>query len=333
MKKCILLFFVLLMALGLVAFYLAMKPTITPDSMTDLSAPEKMSIALQDKGEQSGIFDVQYEWDLSHSPNNTLLLGEDSAALFPLLHPSIWHIHARIQDGKFVFTSKPPTVRAKDPSCSVRSQFLAEFGMPFKQMHPDGTVHTKRTLSLVCEIWLYRPFFQKPLHAFAIQEIKVDLIDGSADLIRPLFALMSAPGVKHTFVSNGPEARLPSLYCGSQTEQLLTRALHTLAAINSKEVSRSYTSQLLKTAQELMKLQSNPQAPWPDCWGEDAPVARRISRRVVPTLLRLQEHECYQNEELIQFINSDTFSHIFGDKFDASPEPLQDMEPIHFEKK
>lgn len=332
MKKRILVLSLLLLLASLIVLFFALRPTISDDEMVDVSDAAKLSFELQDEREKAGLLDFEYEWELNHAPNNTLILNSGTEDAFALLQPASWKISCRLQEGKCILRTAPPLLRAKDSSCQVRSRYLAEFSAPFVQRHPDGTMHPVRIANLVCEVWIYRPFFQKPLHAFAIQEIKLDIIDGSADIIRPIAALMTAKGMKHHFVANTYDANLPSRYCGTERERIITRILFSLASIDSKALADTCTPEIVKLAQQIQGLQIHPDAPWPDCWGDDAPIARQAARRIIPTLVRMQENDCYGNQELIDFINSESFSRIFGEDFSSNPSPLQDMPPIIFEK-
>lgn len=332
MKKKILILSLLLLVAVLIAAFFALRPWFSADVMEDTSDAAKLSFQLNDEREKSGLLDFEYSWELTNSPNDTLILNKSTENVFALLQPASWNISCRLQDGQCVLQSIPPALHAKDSACQVRARYLAEFSPPFVQRHPDGTMHPVRIANLVCEVWLHRPFFQKPLHGFAIQEIKLDIIDGSADVIRPITALMSARGMKHQFVSNAHYAQLPSRYCGSESERLITRILFSLASIDSKPLADSSTPEIIKLAQKLHSLQPFPDAAWPDCWGEDAPIARQAARRIVPTLMRMQDEDCYDNQELIHFINSDSFGRIFGESFSTTPPPLQNMPPIIFEK-
>lgn len=312
--------------------YFALRPAFSPDEMCDKSPSQVIEFALHGQREQSGLLNFEYDWELTNSPDNTLLMGENASSVFSLIQPAKWHISCCIQDGKCILRSTPTLLKAKDSTSQVRAYYLAEPGMPFKQRYPDGSVRTIRAINLICELWIYRSFFRSPLHAFAIQEILIDPIGGSADLNKPYFARNAAPNMEYTFISNGTQAQLPALYCGSECEQLLTRMLHMLAAIDSASLAQIRTKKLQETAQKLIAMQPKPAAPWPDSWGDAAPLAKQISRRIVPTLVRLQENDCYGHKELIQFINGDAFSRIFGTDFTTTPTPITDMPPIIFER-
>lgn len=333
MKKRILvptLIFILLVVLGTLG--LSLRPIFSEDTMTDISEQKHWVLPLRDEQEQNGLLRVDYTWDLTNSPNDTLLLGNDAAEVFSLIHPAEWRVSCHIENGQCILRSNPPLLRAKEKTHQVRASYLAEYGDPFKQRYPDGSVRTIRTINLVCEVWVYRSFFQKPLHAFAVQEIKLELIGGSADLIRPYTALHTARNTPHVFVENAATAQLPSLFCGSACEQELMRMLYTMAAIDSTQLARIHTPKLVEIADKLQALQTDSQATWPDNWGEAAPTACKIARRIVPTLMRLQENDGFRHQELIDFINSEKFSRIFGEEFNSTPAPLSDMPPIRFEK-
>lgn len=322
-----------LLLLALVGVGLGLRPTFAPDEMQDLTEPAKCRLVPTDEREKSDLAAFEYTWDLTSPPNETLLLGKDAPELTALLQPALWKIQCSMQpDGSYRLLSTPPPVHAKDPANQVHASYMAEFSTSFRQRHPDGTLHPVRTINLVCKIRLHRPFFQRPLQAFLIQEIKLDLIDGSADLIPPYTALFSARGMPHRFVKDAHHAALPGRYCGSACERLFTRLLFTLASIDSSPFAQSCTPDIVKSAAELMAMQTQADAAWPDCWGADADVARKVNRRIVPTLVRLQEADCYNHQELIDFINSPTFSRIFGQDFAAAPPPLSDMPPIIFEE-
>lgn len=329
--KRLLLYSLILLALVAATFF-ALRPAFSPDEMRDESPAQNIEFTLHGQREQSGLLNFEYDWELTDSPNNTLLLGKNAPSIFSLIQPAKWHISCSTQDGKCVLRSTPPLLKAKDSTSQVRSRFLAEPGMPFKQRYPDGSVRTIRSVNLICELWIYRSFFRPPLHAFAIQEILIDPIGGSADLCKPYSALYVARGMEHSFVTHSSQAQLPALYCGSECEQLLTRMLYMLAAVDSETQAQIRTKKIHTTAQNLLAMQQAPSAPWPDCWGDAAPTATQIARRIVPALVRLQENDCYGHKELVQFINGDMFSRIFGENFTSDPAPISDMPPIIFER-
>lgn len=332
MKRWVFIFSLILALLALVAVFFALRPVFSSDVMTDVSNLEKSILKPTDEREQSGLLSFTYNWDLSTPPNHTLLMGNESPDIFRELQPAVWKISCYQENGQYKLRSIPPILHAKNSTCQVRSRFLAEFGTHYKQRHPDGTIHPVRSLKLVCELWIYRPFFQKPQQAFAMQEIRLDLIDGTADIFPPISYLFSARGMKHRIESGTSDADLPSRHCGTEREQLFSQILFLLASIDSKLFAEVCTKDLLKKSKNLLVLQSAPDAPWPDCWGDDAPLAQKTARRLIPTLLRMQEHACYEHQPLADFINSDTFSRIFGESFAATPTPISDMPPIIFER-
>lgn len=330
MKRWILVFSFILILIVLGGGFFALRPALSADVMTDVSDLEKSTLNPTDEREKSGLLSFTYHWDLTTPPNHTLLMSNDSPDIFLDLQPAVWQISCYQENGQYKLRSIPPTLHAKNATYQVRSRFLAEFGTNYKQHHPDGTIHPVRSIKLICELWIYRPFFQKPQQAFAMQEIRLDLIDGTADVYPPISYLFSARGMKHRIESGTLDANLPRRHCGTEREQLFSRMLFTLASINSKLFAEVCTKDLLKKSEELLALQPAPDAPWPDCWGDDAPLAQKTARRLVPTLMRLQEHACYEHQPLADFINSDTFSRIFGESFAATP--LSDMPPIIFER-
>lgn len=328
--------FVLFITLGvmvvLVVLGIAVRPILGEDKATDTSVSECLKLLPTEEREKGGLLSFDYNWELTNSPNHTLLLTQDGTDIFSLIQPATWKISCHKQGDHYTLQTTPPLIHAKNSSYRVHTHYLAEFGPSFKQRHPDGSLHPVHTINLVCELWIYRPFFQKPLHAFAIQEIKLDFIDGSADLIPPYSALLASRGMQHRFVKNGQDAALPGRYCGSDCERLFTRLLFMLASIDHSSFALSSTPDIISTAQNLLKLQTDTTAPWPNCWGEDAIIAKQVARRIIPTLVRFQENDCYNHQALTDFINGPDFGRIFGENFSSTPTPLPDMPPIIFER-
>ena len=332
MKRLIVVFSLLLLLAATGVGFFAMRPMFADDVMENIANPQKTTLTPTDEREHSGLLAFDYEWDLSTPPNDTLLMSNGSLDIFQDLQPAIWKISCRQENGQYILRATPPVLHSKNSAHQVRSRFLAEFGPNYQQRHPDGTMHPVRTLKLICELWIYRPFFQKVQQAFAMQEVRLDLIDGSADVYPPVSYLFLAKNMQHRVVSGSHDAPLPRRHCGNEREQLFSRILYTLASIDAKPFADVCTREAIKHSDKLLALQADSHAPWPDCWGDDAPMAQKTARRLIPTLQRFQELHCYGHQPLIDYINSDTFSRIFGESFESAPAPILDTPPIIFER-
>ena len=328
-------FFIVILPLLLLAAFcgIALKPWFSADTASDASHSE-MQVFEPEGAETGGIpMDFVHRWDLSNHTDKTLLMGDLEPDAFSLLEPAVWEVHFFMKDGKAHLESNCPVLHAKDRKCRVRTQYSCQFeDLGFNQMHPDGTVHHYRRIELICEVWLDRPFLKAPLHTFAVQNIFVDFVDGSADFGRPAFVLLVAGKTPHRFIVSSEKGDLPSRYCGSIAEQELTRLLFSLARIDSRRQAEHTIAGITEAAQTLVDTFAEADKAYPECWGEASDTARQLSRRIVPSLIRFRDNDCYNCQALADFVNSPVFARCFGESFADAPEPLPDAAPIIFEK-
>lgn len=308
------------------------RPVIQGDSADRELAPATQSVSLEDTREMTSDFAVDYEWNFHAHPSRTLLVQDLSPDVFSLLKEATWKIRLEVQDGKLVIRSDAPELHARESLQRVEASYSYNMLPTMHIMRPDGTHHPLRALRLGCEVRLYKPGWGKPLRTFAFQEIVLDLIDGTADLVHPTYLRILSLGMDSRVIVSQEETGLPTLLCGSSCEQDLTRILLHLSSIDSRKRAVNIMQTLPEKVKETVATYADDKKNWPDCWGDEAETARRIARRIVPALLRFEETNCYNYQPLADFINSPDFSRVFGESFADAPLPNETRGSIPFER-
>lgn len=308
------------------------RPLLSEDSVNRELAPDTQSVALEDEREKNNGFKVNYTWNFHAHPSNTLLLQDVSPDVFSLLKEAEWKLHLEAQDGKLVIRSRAPELHAQESLHRVEAFYSYDMLPTRRVMRPDGSLHPVRTLRLGCEVRLHKAGWNKPMQTFAFQEISLDLVDGTADLVDPTYLRLQSIGMGSRMIVSQAETGLPSLLCGSPCEQDLTRILLQISSIDSDQQAKKLMQTLPAKVEKTIKTYADETKEWPDCWGEEAETARRIARRVVPALLRFQEANCYDCQALADFINSPGFSRVFGESFADYPLPNAERGSIPFER-
>lgn len=301
----------IVIGLGLVGtILLGLRPAIVPDEIVQISHFAQ-EIPLPEHLRNS-------DFSFSHSiqvnaPHRGTWYANGGADIHALLKPNEWKINLSCRDGKLIVHQEEPQLSA--PMAQIKANWLVGLGEPCRVRRPNGSFHTEYQLHISCSMEYIPCFWQKPLCEHFVQFITIDVEDAAADMGTILLADM---GSNTPFASQfhpgttGPPAVLPARYCYSAKENALLRLLHTLAAC-TPDTHRYMSPRLISGADQLCHFATD--APWPDCWGKAAPMAQTIAYRVGPTLEYLAEQECFGNQQLADFINSDKFAKIFGNHF------------------
>lgn len=282
--------------------------------------------------EQSGL-SLRFVWSLSEPTNYLRVLGGgELPASMP--DPAV-HLYAEGEqitaeiDAARARTSVQ--VGASKPSFDLHSrqapQWKAELLRAFERRQPNGQKHMIRHVLLSCE---WSDEHGAPL--IILQQFEVDLTLGSVDAMpcSPPPRWAHLPAKDYHSMQPG---RLPEKINGSPIRREMLRLLYALAAIDSPVMAAQAAPQITAFAWRLAAKAPAPHAPWPRCWDAETEDAQEIARRITPTLVYLQQNECFECSELAAFINSPTFSRIFGERFTHMPgEPVQE-EPISYQKK
>ncbi len=306
--------------------------TILGDSTNSELAPETRRIELKDEREKTSDFHVDYTWKLHAHPSRTLLFGDLSPDAFSLLKEAGWKITLEVKEGELHIRSQAPDLHTKDRMQRVDASCSYEILPTIQVMRTDGTRHPIHTIRLGCEASIHLPGKSKPIRTFAFQDITIDLVDGTADLVSPSMLRLQHLDMPSRLVISQEETGLPTLLCGSPCEKALTGILLRLSSIDSPQRAKIVMMNLPKDVQETISTYADPNKSWPDCWGEEEETAQRIARKIVPALLRFREENCYDLNSLADFINGSSFSRIFGESFADYLVPDDTQGNIRFER-
>lgn len=207
---------------------------------------------------------------------------------------------------------------------STAPTYRAELVRAFERRQPNGKRHMLRHILLSCE--QVRADASRTVY---LQQLEVDTTLGSIDPIPCQTPARYAKLYAQDISSLAP-TELPEKINGSPLRRDMLRLLYALAAIDTPEVAKIAAAELSAYAWQLAGKAPMPRSPWPHCWGEAADDAREIAQRLTPTLVYLQENDCFESGELAAFINSPVFSRIYGESFTHMPnEPVQET-PIEY---
>lgn len=303
----------LLSAAGTAA--LLMRPAFLEDTQTDYSPTAPSSIVMRENDAMS----LQYRWYLKDSPGGTLLLG-DPETLQQVAGEPMWAVSLRFENNQLKVESAAPKIKAADRFTAAESRFYVQpCGTSLLHM-PDGDIHVQHHIRLACEITLTPSFFRPQQHLILMQEMMVDVADKAADLI-PTGVPAAMAHLPATTVFRGKEPALPRRFCGTAAEQELEKTLFHLAQLTDDRAVAQQLPILRANAAQLVELYADADRPWPQCWGTAAAKAEEVAQRLLPLLQRLDEADCYGNQELIDFINGPVFTRLFG--AGKAPEPSE----------
>ena len=288
-------------------------------------------------------FEAHFRWQLAEPMNHLRVLGAPAQKAISSLAPEAPEVHLRTEGEprKLIVEFEPRRAAlpggqlgAAGPGRFVAAQqapvFRAELLSRFERRQPSGKTHTIRHILLCCE--------QPGPHGNIVylQTLEVDAELGSVDIIPcgatpPRYAALLPARDYHSAAPTG----LPEKFNGSPLRRDMLRLLYSMAAINSPAMAQAATPQIYAFAWQLAGRAPRPGSPWPACWGDDAENARLAARYLTPTLVYLQENDCFGCQALADFINNALFSRIFGETFTDTthmPEaPLQET-PIKYIK-
>ncbi len=262
---------------------------------------------------QRSEFDLDFAYNLGMpSPFTQLLKTDiyDPYTRIPGWAPSRVHIYTR---AGMLFAAITLPDKADLPENlhirpRVRQQKL------IYRRHPDGLRHPLRHIQLTYE--LYYKHYPKPV-AVIRQLLELDVMMHTADYI-PQEETQVEPeyaGMTVSMYQTSWRGELPTKIDAEPVPASMLRIVYALAAIENKQQADAAAVTLVNFAEQLVRFESYPISPWPENWGNFAEDARAAARLLTPTLMYLQEHECFHSAALASFINSSSFEIIFGTRF------------------
>lgn len=256
---------------------------------------------------------LPFLWKLSSPLPYACVLGAGDTPLHELTSAEIpVELHVRDNELYAVFGA------AAEPAACQARQVRA-----FERRQPGGERHTLRHILLIATVTTD----QEEVHF--LQQLELDLTAGTADPvpcdIPQEYAALSA----RRFQSLAP-SDLPEKCSGSPIQRDMKRLVYAIAAIDSPAHAQAAAGELLSFAGILARKAPDPGSAWPHNWEDYADDARSAAAMLTPTLVYLQENNCFESADLAAFINSPIFGLIFGHRFTQNAqEPLQ-QEPIDY---
>ncbi len=295
--------------LGTVA--LGLRPALSPDEVQEIRH-FSTEMPLPDRLKESS-FAFTHTIQLQN-PHRGTWYAAGQQSVHPQLTQAEWPVEVRCEGGKLLVSAPPPPLHSK--WAQLRATWVVGIGDVSYVRRPNGSNHAEYQLHISCNIERTPCFWQKPQQEMFVQFITIDVEDEAADMGTAMLADATSPFFSQFSPgTDGPAPQLPARYCESPISNALLRMLHTLAAC-TPETHEQLTPRLVNGAARLAQFAT--QAPWPECWGTSADMARTIAYRVGPTLEYIADQECFGNQQLADFINGENFSRIFGDKFTDS---------------
>ena len=258
---------------------------------------------------------IEYRWDISNPPRGTVLTGDLASAAQSLLQAAEWSIRIYTEDGQLKAEYDTPLLQPKDKTSMVQTYYGAYFsgllsGLPPFHYTPNGKIEAQHYLHLICRITVTPALWQQPIQTTVEQTLSINIPQGTVDLISQEIDY-SYNNAHRMVVKNGEEAKLPARFCGTHREQVLQLLLYEFAdAALSADADR--LQQYYSLAETYTGQLTDADKPWPDCWEEASGEAQRAAQLVENTLTILQENNCYEMQELADFINGAVFARIFG---------------------
>lgn len=261
--------------------------------------------------EEKADFHFVYRWNLRDCPTGTEILGAtEPSTVEQVAGDAVWNIELTAKDGKLTLKADPPTPESVSPFCKINARFCITEKPIVNLRMPDTQLHPQRRFILACELTADYGFgFSR--QTYYLQEMVVDLADGAADLQQVTIPSALSRLPRHHVLRGAPTG-LPERFCGTPTEKELLRYLHLFAQAEDSGSAAALLPGLRRRAEQLVNTLAAKDKQWPECWGSGAETARELSRRVRPLLQHMQEHNCYNSADLAEFVNSPTFSRIFG---------------------
>ena len=296
-----------ILALGVVGLVaLAYRPAFETDLAEIPPFCENTAIKLSQHDGNNDIC-FEYRWDLSKCSKGTILSGELQQNAFDLIQPAEWVIKVYTENGQLKANASAPVLHAKDTTHSVKTRYFTYFKPPTLHYSPNGNRIAEHRLHLCCEITITPTWWRSPITTKAEQILSIYPTLGCADIITPSL------DKEHNklIITDGEEAKLPARFCGSKREQILQYLLYEFAdAALSADTTR--LQKFYANAQMYVEQLTTAGKEWPYCWEEAATQARRGAQLIEQTLTIIQHHNCYDMQELADFINGPIFARIFG---------------------
>ena len=240
------------------------------------------------------------------------------------------HCRKSLENGIIAVDDKCPDIlppQQKAVACKKQSTTChAEQVRQIRRRQPSGEYHVIRHILLSCIVPIHDEAKAPTIY---LQQIEVDTQAGTVDLIPCMtparYAQLPARDYR-TLTNSG----LQEKYNGAPIRRDMLRLLYAIAAIDSPLQAATAANELDTFAWDLAKRAPEPKKDWPHNWGQYAEDAQEIAKELTPTLIYLQEHNCFDSEELADFINGSAFGAIFGDSFTDAPHTRTQEEPIEF---
>ena len=289
---------------------LGLNPMFTEDSAGMYKGTFRNYSELNDF-DQGVEMQFDYTWKLTDPPNLTILEGDTENNAFRQLKDAEWKFRIRTDNGKLKVDYDTPLLQAQDDMVQTSTKYAVDFCGTTMRRRPNGTYVTEHHLYLCCDVTLTPTFWRKPINTIARQHIIIDVAQGTADLYE-----YSADDLATNMqiVSGGKQAALPSRYCGTEKEQALQHLLYDFADLCKNPTPSLIEAYKMRAEQYLAKHCTADKA-WPDCWEEAAPEAKRAAQLIEQTITELYKNDYYGSEEIKAFIDSETFTRIFGKEF------------------
>lgn len=290
-------------------------------------------------------FAASFTWSFAQPFNHMRVLGSPAEAELKAMSNKAIQVRLHTEGGQLTAELDHAANR---PSMQSRSQlpggavsignarqdkspiYRAELLRSFERRQPTGKRHTIRHVLLSCEL----PAEADHTPTVFLLQLEVDTTLGSVDTMPcstpARYAAMLLPS--RDYQSAAPTG-MPEKYNGSPLRRDMLRLLYAMAAIDSPQLAEAAARELAPYAWKLAARAPEPHTPWPGCWGDTAEDAREIARRLTPTLVHLQENDCFDSQALADFINSPLFARIFGESFAENtymPGEKVQEEPIEY---
>jgi len=322
---------------GLGTLTLALYPALLPDTLTD--ATLKVQKELTDSSgkkmaDPAPETDVRYAVDITNPEGQTRYIGDIDPKASDLLQDAQWNIHISVKDGYVSVEGDKPELHAIDRLSHVRYSAAVSISDPGMEKQPDGSYHPVYYIRIMHSASVQPSFWGKSSSTLAMQTLKLEPMTGSIMSVEPRVALDEVIGKHTALYVRYPVKGLTSRLGDTPKEQALNSLLLNLGKIDNSVLAAKAAAVLPDVSKKMLTRHTDANEPWPECWGEAAPLAEQCARQIVPTLLYLQGNSCFGVKKLADFINSPTFARFFGDSFaDKVPDPLDEpMAPFPIEK-
>lgn len=298
-------------AIGIVA--LGLRPALLPDDVHNgyhamlgsASMPLPANLA-------KSTFAFTHTVSLN-KPHRGTWFRNGNTALCEQLLAKDWSVSVSCQNGRLTVQAPPPEVQAEKGHLQVQSFVGILPGQSVRR--PNGSMHTEYELHVFFAAEYTPCFWQEKQYLQWVQVLTVDVQDEAADLALPILTDTNSPFFTlYSMSTDGPTPELPARYCNSPVENAMLRLVHTLAAC-TEDTHAALTPRLVSGTAALAALARKNNEPWPNCWGAAANTAQELAYRLGPTLIYLAENNCFSNQQLADYINSEDFGCIFGTDF------------------